>query len=114
MVGWEPPLAGRGVKSPVLRCAASHRLRLARLTLKVLTTSARAMPRSSAASTRSRKSTEYAFIEHQHTTSSAVVLTAIGHECWDWAIFQFVAEGQAFLEQHGCPPKIALKPNDTS
>src|SRR5215213_6999079 len=77
MVGWEPPLAGRGVKSPVLRCAASHRLRLARLTLKVLTTSARAMPRSSAASTRSRKSTEYAFIEHQHTTSSAVVLTAI-------------------------------------
>jgi hypothetical protein len=49
---------GRGLKSPVSRREASQRLRLARPTSKVLTTSLRGIPRSMAARTRSRKSTE--------------------------------------------------------
>ena len=58
MVGATPPEAGRGEASPVSRRAASQRLRLARLTWKVVTTEVRGVPRSRAASTRSRKSVE--------------------------------------------------------
>ena len=56
------PGIGFGASAPVSRCCFNHRLIVGSETANVATTSARFVPRLTAATTRSRKSSEYAFI----------------------------------------------------
>jgi hypothetical protein len=56
------PGIGFGASTPVSRRCFSHRLIVGSDTANVSTTSDRLVPRSTAATTRSRKSSEYAFI----------------------------------------------------
>jgi hypothetical protein len=56
------PGGGFARRSPPARLVASHRFRLARLTPNAATTSGRAIPRSTAATARSRRSLLYALI----------------------------------------------------
>ena len=56
------PGIGFGASLPVSRCCFSHRFTVGNETANVSTTSDRFVPRPTAATTRSRKSSEYAFI----------------------------------------------------